>query len=506
MPFRDFIHRYDIVRDILESSTRNTMTIISGPMGAGKSSYMYACLEVYPRLLRKVIVGVALREHRDTIYTTLDRRDKILLKSKFEFCHRHRCKGDIVYDVAVCSTCRERNICQYFQTIRDIRSRDSFVVITTHDQVSNIYHYAQLIVLDEFDFSLKKFKLYSRRYIEYIRRRFGDRAYRNVMNVLSRDFIAKKMIVKRGDGYRVEDIFFMPKNRDYTDQVFYRNHVFITATIPTITPEVLDDVNVRKVLSDVGDDFEFVDILIKSIYMNIYKLYTFYFYDPVAYDFVGRRIHLSNLIKNDMIFVYRSKVYQSFERSLSTGIRYTIEFANLAISRGKTVGIVVPNRRVASIIASRLPYPPSMVKIIWVAGRESRGLSIDRDVVIAWYQYPKPETIVHDGVTESGRPFDSYIISTAISLLNQYIDILNRYPVEIENIILKLLIHAENIQSLFRFIRSWRREHIVIILDWRMFEAMKWFESTLEYLYDNRDRIYISNSLPDIYQHVREIL
>ena len=483
--FSRFVHRPELVEAVVNSVREYNVTLVTGPMAAGKSSIVFASIERHPEVFKKVCIGTALRRHRDTIYRILNRGDKVLLESRVEVCPHRVCKGDIIWDTAACASCPTRGECPFYSRLSNTVRRDSFTIVTTHDIVSVVYPYSQVVILDEVDVGIRRLRLYSRRYVDFVLKAFPE-SERKVESLLKRLFTETPIYVKEGGSWEKETVY-VGRAHDISERVEKRRHVLITATLPTLN---YDDPVVRRAL-DLGVDEDDLEWCLRAVCLGLVRL----FYSvPIILDKVNI-IHLRNLLKNDVLIVNRHKVYVSEGRAVKTALKYTENLASYFAERGLTVGIVAPNKTIGREIEARIPW----ARVIVVCGKESRGVNIDVDAIIAWYQYPRPETIVSDG-------FLRLVLNTFQSFLLPYAASEYNVDSRVFDILFKVLVAAENVQTLFRFIRRWRggRRHIVVMLDYRMYEAMKWFTSTMEYIRDNKSRTSIVSGLTEVYKTVRK--
>ena len=458
-------------------------------MSTGKSSYTLATVESYPDILRKVCIGTALRRHRDIVYDRLNRDDKLKIESRFESCLLGRCRGDLLWDTAACYSCVKKDNCPFYTKIRCLRHMDRFCVVTTHDIVSTIYPFTQVTILDEVDVTLKRIRMYSEKYVDHVTKVFPE-AEKKVRGLLKRGFSVKKFVVREDGGLRVE-LFYITPYYDISERVEKRPHVSITATLPVPNP---DDPFIKEAL-DVGVPEEELEMTLQSMVLGLANLILGSF-DPFS---VFNIIYLHNLLKNDFILVNKGKVYVSQSRGVATALKYTCKIVEKAVEKGYTVGVVAPNYRIAREIKMRVGVKPN-VDVIVVGGKESRGINRDKDVVVAWYQYPRPET-------EAGDLFVKLRMSTFRYFYLPF-EAAGIPPSRIVDMLYKITIAAENVQTLFRFIRKSRagRSHIVVLLDYRMLQAMKWFRSTVEYLRDNESRLAVYSGLVELYKNTVNLL
>jgi len=477
--FRNLVRSRTLVEGIRESFRENKLNAMVGTPSTGKTLHAMACLEEYPYEFNKVVVSVPLRSLRDDIYFNLDRDDKILLRSKEEMCNLHKCSGDFLKDMAECLTCplRKAGTCSWYRLYYDVRDRKSFIVVTTHSIYNAVAHFARYSVIDEVDSMFYRLLIYKDSEVKKIIERIKDKeAKRRFLSSLSRNFNVEKRLIKKGGEFRIEKIYFYSSKADDLSKVGENSHkILATATLPDPLPS-----DIEYYMEGLGWDYEILNTLLKLLSLN---LVDFAFRKTMEVYSDLNVIALKNLFTQDRVWCYSHRHYITLGRSLKTGIKYTCLLSRHFVeAEGRTVGIIAPNKKIGGAIYYNLSDISDRVSIVIPCGKLSRGLNIDKDVIIAWYQLPQPM------VNVKGLDFILYYF---YSLKDKRLSL-------ISELVKKTIEYASNIQALFRFIRNWRKPHIVILLDNRWIRALKWFKTTREYLSDNKLNYF--RSLKEFYE------
>ena len=220
------------------------------------------------------------------------------------------------------------------------------------------------------------------------------------------------------------------------------------------------------------------------------------YYAPIFYNDIYKERWIASDGKQLRIRkeVDRSLLYKMIE--------VTKEIVDYCTHRNLKCGIICRNKEVANLFCFELTregydvyYGKSFREamrhdhVIIVPGdRLYRGISLDKDVIIAQYQGRRIED-----VRTSLHP--------AIKFTTLYSPEPDWYNIITEGLI--TLNHAINVQAIFRFIREHNRRHVLVLLDRRVLDALNVFFP--DYV-NNLCKVYEVKSLNELVSKLYEVL
>lgn len=191
--------------------------------------------------------------------------------------------------------------------------------------------------------------------------------------------------------------------------------------------------------------------------------------NPSVEIFTRTEIPIDKPVKDMLLYTPLWRSSTAAEKEISVVVNIIRDIMSITSKAGLSHGIVVPNKRVAQAVVEELwkhniyAYYGDDIKrayrsrnvIIVPNDRLYRGVSINKDVVIALYQGWDWDTIkfnLHPQLKKALGWRDP-LIKRSMYMINM----------------------ASNVQALFRFIRIHTMPHLVIILDKRMMDALRFF-------------------------------
>ena len=451
------------------SGKKGTPTlIVTGLPGSGKTtSLLYLalyrtnrCIVSFSRRKQRdwwfenipKVFNLKIRTHlSDDIYEVETKDGKIIaiyrFKAKYEFddCPLSRKEFDSFLDYMIACLqsqqtiqCRER--CPYkrqFSIVANLlRGKRRFVILATHVGgmiLDMVFQGVMHIVIDEFDeyvFSLSHLAIPEKKLDEYYL--YGDEITKKIIDDIRSNWIYNK-----------------------TNKVYY----------PPLIP-----IHARCAILSTAT---FVKYFV-SFYRGVNAI-DIYHVEPRYGD-------------PDIILVW-NKTHTLVDWWSDKSKLYTIvkDLATIARRKGKNVGIVVPKKRIAETLARKLEdvgsvyceeYPDTSkqwITIVVPGDTLYRGLSIEADIVVAFYQrwrFDRTLETAHPWIHHAWRPPSE--ASTDPSLRG-IVDRFGYINPEIVEASIEELNEAYNVQAIFRFVRNHKKRHIVVILDRQMFDALKRF-------------------------------